>query len=119
MYLSKLFPLLCPSPVDVYLLTETVKCLINEELEEMLNKGLMASLKVLGLPQPLNEGAYKGRGEVHKFNTSIGGLRRSVPFPKAAIKMSHGLDFEPQRYNKIHLLQDMNLRAPKFMPSGI
>ena len=61
MYLSQPFPLHCPSPVDVYLLTEAVKCLVNEELEEMLNKGFMAALKVLGLPQPLIGGWVQGQ----------------------------------------------------------
>ena len=69
MYVSQLFPLICPSPVDIYLLTEAVKCLVNGELEEMWNKGFMALFKVIGLPQPLTRG--RGGAEAKYTNSTL------------------------------------------------
>jgi hypothetical protein len=66
--LSQEFPLICPSPVDVYLLTEAVKCLVNGESGEMLDKGVMALFKVIGLPQPLTWGL--GAGAEAKYTNS-------------------------------------------------
>ena len=74
MYLSQVFPLICPSLVDVYLLAEAVKCLVNGELEEILNKGVMALFKVTGLPQPLTWGL--GAGAEAKYTNST--LRSAV-----------------------------------------
>jgi hypothetical protein len=77
--LSQLFPLICPSPIDVYLLTKATKCLVNEELVEMLNKVIMASLKVLDLPQPLTGGGLGAGAEAEaeaKYTNST--LRSAV-----------------------------------------
>jgi hypothetical protein len=52
-------------------------------------------------------------GRVHKFNTSIGGLFRGIPFPKPGIKMSHRLEFEPQRYNTNPFALGHEHKSPK------